>query len=299
MKLVVSISTVVLTRVNVIVSSELVVKNVILVWKAFMDFQAMVANVSHFFFSSKPKISIFYIVMFRLHFLQECDMCSNPAYNCDPESGRCVCPPNSKGIDCSQCMPNSYGYSHKKGCKFCDCDHGGSIGQSCDLYTGQCVCREGFTGRRCDECANGFFAYPRCERCNCNYDGSQLPTNSTDSIPCNENGQCTCKAFVAGLKCDSCIPSTFGLSHLNPDGCSKCFCFDRSTECRESDLSWGIIRATDVRYIGVEYQNTEFVTIQAFNKDQFITYEANLDLVNGLSIIPGTSGKFGCSKIQF
>lgn len=65
-----------------------------------------------------------------------CETCTSSAYNCDPETGQCVCPSLSRGIDCNQCMPNSYGWEHKKGCKLCDCDYTGAIGQSCDLYTG-------------------------------------------------------------------------------------------------------------------------------------------------------------------
>lgn len=191
-------------------------------------------------------------------------------------------------------MPNSYGYSHKKGCKLCDCDHGGSIGQSCDLYTGQCVCREGFMGRRCDRCSIGYFEkignQNRCERCRCDLDGSIPSSNASVPISCDQSGQCPCKALVTGLKCDTCIASTFGLSRKNPNGCSKCFCFDRSSDCEQSEFSWGIIRAADIRCLSVEYQSIEFVTIQTMNRDDLISYEANLNTVNGLSMIPGTTG---------
>lgn len=278
------------TQANAIVNQASVAINATSVTKDFMDFQATDANVIYFwiFFSHKNSFN------FSLHFsfyFTACESCSNPAFNCDPETGRCVCPSHSKGIDCSQCMPNSYGHVHKKGCKLCDCDHGGSIGQSCDLYTGQCVCREGFTGRRCDECSIGFFDYPRCERCNCNRDGSHSQMNASAPIPCDNFGQCSCKASVTGLKCDTCIPTTYGLSKYNSDGCSNCFCFGRSTDCTQSNWSWGVIRATDIRCLSVEYQNLEFVTIQTVSKDQFVSYEANLSTAYGLSMIPGTTGK--------
>lgn len=222
----------------------------------------------------------------------DCDECSNSAYNCDPESGRCICPPNSKGVDCNQCLPNSYGWEHKKGCKLCECDHTGSIGQSCDLYSGQCLCREGFTGRQCNQCSVGYFGYPNCKRCGCNHDGSlgSLRTNHSEPIPCDNEGQCSCKSLVTGKKCDQCIESTFGLSMYNADGCTKCFCFDRSNECVQSDFSWGLIRANDVRCLTVEYQNIEYVALQTQDDSTEISYETNLQIVDGLSVIPGTSG---------
>lgn len=186
-------------------------------------------------------------------------------------------------------MPNSYDWQHKKGCKLCDCDHNGSIGQSCDLYSGKCMCREGFTGRRCDQCSIGYFNFPRCERCNCNRDGSII-SNTSELIACNDDGQCSCKSLAIGLKCDTCVSSTFGLSQYNADGCTKCFCFGRSTNCVQSDLSWGMIRATDERCLSVEYQNIEFVAIQTLNNDFITNYEENLHTVNTLTVIPNTKG---------
>lgn len=186
-------------------------------------------------------------------------------------------------------MPNSYGWEHKRGCKLCECDHTGSIGQSCDLYTGQCLCREGFTGRQCNRCSIGYFDYPSCDRCSCNRDGS-IVTNDTEPIPCNEEGQCSCKALVIGKKCDQCIESTFGLSKFNDDGCTRCFCFDRSKECVQSDFSWGLIRATDTRCVSVEYQNIEYIALQTPDNSLAINYETNLQTIDGLSVIPGTNG---------
>lgn len=229
----------------------------------------------------------------RLFFYRNigCEPCSNPAYNCDPNTGRCICPPNSKGIECNQCMANSYDWQHKKGCKLCDCDHSGSIGQSCDLYAGQCMCREGFTGRRCDQCARGYFNFPRCERCNCNRAGS-MQTNASETIPCNDDGQCACKSLVTGLKCDECVPTTFGLSPANIDGCTRCFCFGRTNECMQSALSWGLIRAGDERHLNIEYQNMEFVAIQTANNELAASYDGSLHTVNMLTVIPNTKGKF-------
>lgn len=196
----------------------------------------------------------------------------------------------TRGVDCQLCAPNSWRWQHKKGCEHCDCDRNGAIGQSCDLYTGQCVCREGFMGRRCDVCAAGHFGYPKCERCNCNRDGS-LTTNISEVISCDESGQCTCKSMVIGLKCDTCRPSTFGLSRLNVDGCIKCFCFGRSINCEQSVLSWGQIKMNNKRNLNVDYQNEEYVVVDEFVNDHLIRHETDIEQVNDLSVLPGLIGK--------
>lgn len=215
-----------------------------------------------------------------------CKACTNSAYNCDPETGQCICPHLSKGADCHECYPNAWGWEHKIGCRVCDCDLNGAIGQTCDLYTGQCVCREGFTGRRCDSCALGYYGYPNCDRCNCNREGS-LWANGTNIIPCNERGECECKTLVIGTKCDRCSSSTFGLSHANADGCTRCFCFDRSNECEQSNLSWGQIRTTNVRNVSVNYRNGEYAVL---TRNDGQGENVVMKMVNGLTVLPGTSG---------
>lgn len=188
-------------------------------------------------------------------------------------------------------MPNSYGWEHKKGCKNCDCDHIGSIGHSCESYSGQCMCREGFTGRKCNQCAVGYFNYPNCDRCNCNRDGS-LVSNHSEPIGCDNEGRCSCKALVTGTKCDQCVESTFGLSKHIADGCTRCFCFERSNECLQSDFSWGLIKAIDARCLSVEYQNIEYIALQSADNSFDINYETNLQSINGLTVIPGTTGSY-------
>lgn len=67
---------------------------------------------SNFLYVSKAKLS--FLKTFVL--LLECDQCTNSAYICDPDTGRCVCPLLSKGADCQQCYPNAWGWEHRKGC---------------------------------------------------------------------------------------------------------------------------------------------------------------------------------------
>ena len=41
-----------------------------------------------------------------------------------------------------------------------------------------------------------------------------------------------------GKKCASCQRGYFGLSQLNSEGCTKCFCFGRSGDCEQAPYSW-------------------------------------------------------------
>lgn len=56
------------------------------------------------------------IMLLHLSFT-ECDHCDKPGYICDPDTGRCVCPPLTTGPVCDQCQPGSWGYEPGKGCK--------------------------------------------------------------------------------------------------------------------------------------------------------------------------------------
>ena len=64
-----------------------------------------------------------------------------------------------------------------------------------------------------------------CRACNCSSVGSL--NASCDAM----TGQCSCKGYVIGLKCDTCIEGTFNLALKNVDGCQTCFCFGRSSNC--------------------------------------------------------------------
>lgn len=65
---------------------------------------------------SRLLIYRYYIYLKCFFFCTECDQCPNSAFMCDEETGRCICPPLSRGSDCQQCYPNSWGWEHRKGC---------------------------------------------------------------------------------------------------------------------------------------------------------------------------------------
>ncbi|XP_036405402.1 laminin subunit alpha-2 isoform X1 [Megalops cyprinoides] len=168
--------------------------------------------------------------------------CAHVGNNCDSSTGQCICPPNTLGERCDKCAPNYWGHDIITGCKACECNVVGSLTLQCNANTGCCFCREQFTGEKCNECKVGFRDFPQCLACNCIVAGTAAETCDAERDVCScsdRTGQCTCKANVDGLLCDSCRPGTFGLSVRNPLGCSKCYCFGMSSSCTEAT---GLIR---------------------------------------------------------
>lgn len=210
---------------------------------------------------------------------------------CDPDTGRCICPPLSRGQDCQECFPNTWGNEPQKGCKHCDCNSIGSAKQSCDVITGQCHCKEGFAGFKCEECAPGFYGYPNCHKCSCDSSGSI-------NDECDETGQCNCKALVTGFKCDECKPSTFGLAPYNVEGCTRCFCFGRSDYCEQSEMHWGQVRLMTPRNVTVQYianyrstrHDFEFVYVSHIKNNKIYREVAEIKNFNGLHILPSPTG---------
>ena len=62
--------------------------------------------------------------------------------------------------------------------------------------------------------------------------------DAKDSCSCDLSGGCKCKSLVEGKKCASCVPGTFGLTLENPEGCTKCFCFGRTSQCHQGNYVW-------------------------------------------------------------
>ncbi|RXN20724.1 usherin [Labeo rohita] len=151
-----------------------------------------------------------------------CDhMGTVPATVCDPVSGQCVCLPTRYGRDCGTCKPGFFlSEAGLSKCEVCECHSVGAVGQVCAAHSGQCVCAHpSLTGRRCDQCQDLFFGFDpsvgRCEPCGCD------PVGGFNGTCHPQTGQCLCKPYVTGDKCDVCVE---GASHMDPNnylGCSK------------------------------------------------------------------------------
>ncbi|KAG0726288.1 Laminin subunit alpha-2 [Chionoecetes opilio] len=204
---------------------------------------------------------------------KRCDPCGTPGRFCDPTSGRCICPPNTEGDRCERCSPGSWDYHASKGCKPCNCSGVGALSRQCDARTGHCKCKDGNEGERCGRCSHGFYGFPICSPCNC-FVGGTNPQNCDGQgrCQCDERGQCPCKANVVGRRCGKCKGGTFGLSVDNPSGCTGCYCFRRTTQCTQADLTWSQLALPGERILS------------------FGSGETRLNRTNHLHMIPGTEG---------
>ncbi|XP_061943056.1 laminin subunit alpha lam-3 isoform X4 [Apis cerana] len=217
---------------------------------------------------------------------QACDPCVRPGHICDPDTGRCVCPTLTFGEHCDRCRPGSWDLVAGVGCRPCACTLG-STKPHCD-HRGQCPCRIGYAGLRCERCAKGYYGYPRCRPCGCNAAGTTRCDRET--CDCNDQGQCPCKEYAVGRQCDRCKEGTFGLALDNPKGCTECFCFGRTTSCRQAGLSWGQRRLTRPRTLYVNDTINE-IAVSKFRSQIFLSpVNGGLNMTNGLSTIPDTEG---------
>ncbi|XP_077013931.1 usherin [Tamandua tetradactyla] len=157
---------------------------------------------------------------------QGCQMCkcdplgTLPGTICDPVSGQCLCLPNRQGRRCNQCQPGFYiSPGNATDCLPCSCHATGAINEICNSLTGQCTCQDAFiAGQNCDHCKDHYFGFDpktgRCQPCNCH------PSGALNETCHSVTGQCFCKRFVTGLKCDTCVPSASHLDANNLLGCS-------------------------------------------------------------------------------
>ena len=162
-----------------------------------------------------------------------CRPCNCPSTAlCEPIRGECICPSRVTGELCDQCEAGTYGFHPIIGCEECNCSPLGVLNGDlqCDLFTGNCKCKKNIFGRQCDKCHAGYSQFPHCEKCDCDVRGT------TEDICDQYTAECHCKSNVQGLACDVCKEGTFNIQADNEDGCSKCFCFGKTTRCSSASL---------------------------------------------------------------
>ncbi|KAM6103707.1 LOW QUALITY PROTEIN: laminin subunit alpha-3 [Theristicus caerulescens] len=161
-----------------------------------------------------------------------CKLCNCGQRLCDDVTGECICPPRTVKPKCEVCQKHYFSYHPLAGCESCNCSEKGIVNVAspeCEKNNGQCKCKPGIKGRQCDQCAPGTYGFPNCVPCNCNRDG-------TEPDVCDpQTGICLCKENVEGAECDICRPGSFYLDPSNPKGCTSCFCFGATSNCRSTD----------------------------------------------------------------
>ncbi|NXI50136.1 LAMA3 protein, partial [Chloroceryle aenea] len=161
-----------------------------------------------------------------------CKPCNCGRRLCDDTTGKCICPPRTVKPKCEECEKNYFSYHPLAGCESCNCSERGVVNAAspeCDKNTGQCKCKPGIKGRQCDQCAPGTYSFPNCVPCSCNRDG-------TEPDVCDpQTGICLCKENVEGARCDTCRPGSFYLDPSNAKGCTSCFCFGATSNCRSTN----------------------------------------------------------------
>ncbi|KAL6491046.1 hypothetical protein MHYP_G00013910 [Metynnis hypsauchen] len=165
-----------------------------------------------------------------------CRPCDCGQRLCDEVTGECICPPQTVRPACEVCESRTFSYHPLLGCEGCDCSpigvSTGDTGQ-CHITTGQCTCKPRIGGRQCSQCVAGYYRFPECVPCSCNV-GGVIPQI------CDPNsGQCLCKSNVEGSRCDMCRKGSFHFDPANPEGCTKCFCFGATDQCRSSEKRRG------------------------------------------------------------
>ncbi|OWK02515.1 hypothetical protein Celaphus_00010509 [Cervus elaphus hippelaphus] len=105
----------------------------------------------------------------------------------------------------------------------CECHLQGSLSTECAQLGGQCPCRPNITGRTCDRCLPGTFGLgpTGCRgepsgpvECRCH------PEGAAGAVCDPTSGQCTCRAGLAGRRCDRCLSGWWGFPRCQPCACN-------------------------------------------------------------------------------
>ncbi|KAM6918219.1 laminin subunit alpha-3-like [Xenentodon cancila] len=165
-----------------------------------------------------------------------CRPCECGLRLCDEVTGRCICPPQTVRPACDMCQNQTFSFHPLFGCEYCECSPSGinaNAGNQCDLITGQCSCKPRIGGRQCDRCAAGYYRFPDCVPCDCDQGGV------TSNVCHPDSGRCLCRRNVAGIRCDTCRDGSFYFDPSNPLGCTSCFCFGATDQCKSSNKRRG------------------------------------------------------------
>ncbi|CAM4853839.1 unnamed protein product [Rotaria socialis] len=181
--------------------------------------------------------------------------------------GRCNCTHHTEGLNCERCAdlyndrpwrPARIGQPNP--CRLCEC-HGHAkrcrfdpvrFAQTNYTSGGVCEdCEHNTIGARCEFCKDLFYkdnSLPMtdphvCKPCNCDALGTRNKGSCVqydDSHLDLHAGQCICKEFVEGQRCDKCKAGFYNLDYNNPQGCQACDCHPYGIIDKQCDTTTGM-----------------------------------------------------------
>ena len=178
--------------------------------------------------------------LYELYISGEVCLCNGHASQCSGTS--CVCEHNTMGPSCTSCLPLFNNRPWAAGtiasaneCEMCECNqHASACVYDTELGAGRCLsCRDNTQGTNCQECVPFYYnpagipqsASDACQPCDCFSGGI------TDDGQCQQDGsgQCSCKMFVTGRRCDQCADGFFNFDSASLVGCEPCGCNTNGT----------------------------------------------------------------------
>jgi len=181
----------------------------------------------------------------------ECyDHADSCVYNATLQTGVCIsCYHNTQGIHCGECVPDYYRnatleLNDPNVCIPCDCEPQGVEGNdtSCSSPGGQCNCKDLVAGLMCDVCVDQYYGLLQvevvgeCTPCDCDLDGTVALSNVCEK----ELGQCPCKPYITGRRCEGCLPGYYNYPQNTPQNdCTDCDCLPGGSTTHICDVITG------------------------------------------------------------
>eukprot|EP00117_Sycon_ciliatum_P025837 scpid1780/ scgid2551/ Cadherin EGF LAG seven-pass G-type receptor 2; Cadherin family member 10; Epidermal growth factor-like protein 2; Flamingo homolog 3; Multiple epidermal growth factor-like domains protein 3 len=232
------------------------------------------------------------------------------------EQYRCECPPFFSGRKCldvcyqDRCLHNGKCHHSAHDLDNITCDCSGSFPYSRGPSG---LCDRIFPDSVKLSCPTGFYDYPNCVPCRCDWtgaagavctdtgiclckDGTFSPANDKGCQPCNchvhgsvasecdrSTGQCRCKPFTTGRRCDQCMDDYTG---LDADGCHVLTRVVAEVSLLGPSTSQALRTESQQTRTEIAYLIERFFV--GFPGSQHVT-------VTSLSIVPGRTAKEGAT----